>query len=133
MKLQEQIRVDLKEAMKAQDTAKKEALRVVIGELGRLPEKEVPDQDVLQVIKKLIKSEKEVLNRQGLAESSEYLKILEAYLPAMVSESEIAAWIRANIDVTTYKNKMQAMGDIMRHFGSKADGNTVKKVLQEIG
>jgi uncharacterized protein YqeY len=132
MKLQEQIRVDLKEAMKAQNTAKKEALRVVIGELGRLPEKEVPDKDVLQVIKKLIKSEKEVLNRQGLDESSEYLKILECYLPLMVSESEIAAWIRANIDFTAYKNKMQAMGDIMRHFGSSADGNTVKKVLQKI-
>ena len=132
MKLQEQIRADLKAAMKAQNTPRKEALRVVIGELGRLPDKDVSDKDVLQVIKKLIKSEKEVLDRQGTVQPSDYLKILEAYLPVMASESEIAAWIQANIDFTAYKNKMQAMGDIMRHFGSNADGNTVKKVLQEM-
>lgn len=132
MKLQEQIRADLKTAMKIQDTAKKEALRVVIGELGRLPAKDVPDKDVLQVVKKLIKSEKEVLNRQGLSGPSDYLKVLEAYLPVMASEGEIAEWIHANIDFAGYKNKMQAMGEIMRHFGSKADGNTVKKVLQEM-
>lgn len=130
MKLQEQIKADLKAAMKTQDTPKKEALRVVIGELGRLPEKDLSDEDVLQVIKKLMKSEKEVLNRQGATEPSDYLKVLEAYLPVMASEREIAEWIRANIDFAVYKNKMQAMGDIMRHFDSNADGNTVKKVLQ---
>jgi len=132
MTLMDQIKDDLKAAMKAQDNPKKEALRVVIGELGRLPDKNVSDKEVLQVIKKLIKSEKEVLSRQAAAGPSDYLTILEGYLPAMASENEIAEWIRANIDFTAYKNKMQAMGDIMRHFGSNADGNTVKKVLQEM-
>jgi hypothetical protein len=51
----------------------------------------------------------------------------------MAPESEIADWIRVNIDLTSYTNKMQAMGDIMRHFGGRADGNTVKKILQELG
>ena len=50
----------------------------------------------------------------------------------MASETEIAEWIRANIDFGAYRNKMQAMGDIMRHFGNKADGHTVKSVLQEL-
>jgi hypothetical protein len=132
MTLQEQIREDLKAAMKAQDAERKEALRVVIGELGRLPVKDLSDRDVIGVLKKLIKNEKEVLQRQGVATASGYLEILEAYLPAMAGEAEIAAWIRAHIDLSAYKNKMQAMGDIMRHFGSNADGNTVKKVLQEM-
>jgi uncharacterized protein YqeY len=130
MTLQAQIKEDLKAAMKANDTHTKEALRVVIGEFGRLPSKELSDAEVLQVIKKLIKSEKEVMSRQGQAAASPYLKTLENYLPAMASEAEIAEWIAANIDLTGYKNKMQAMGDIMRHFGGSADGNTVKKVLQ---
>jgi len=130
MSLQEQIKADLKAAMKAQDHAKKEALRVVIGEFGRLPAKALTDEDVWQVLKKLIKSEREVLQQQGQAEPSSYLKILEAYLPAMATEEEIRQWIKANIDLSAYTNKMQAMGDIMRHFGSNADGNTVRKVLQ---
>ena len=132
MALQEQIREDLKAAMKAQDVEKKEALRVVIGEMGRMPEKTLSDAEVLQVLKKLIKSEKEVLQRQGSQTSSTYLAILEGYLPAMVGEEQIADWIRANIDLSAYKNKMQAMGDIMRHFGSTADGGTVKAVLQRM-
>jgi uncharacterized protein len=132
MTLQEQIKEDLKAAMKAQDNDKKEALRVVIGEFGRLPTKELSDGDVLQVLKKLIKSEKEVLSQQGQAEASPYLETLGAYLPAMASETEITEWIRANIDLQGYKNKMQAMGDIMRHFGSNADGAMVKKILQRM-
>ena len=133
MTLQQKIREDLKTAMKNKDLERKEALRVVIGEFGRLPAKELSDKEVLQVLKKLIKSEKEVLSQQGDQKPSAYLEILEAYLPAMVSEDEIAAWISENIDLGNYRNKMQAMGDIMRHFGSRADGNTVKKVLQGIG
>lgn len=130
MTLQEQIREDLKAAMKAQDLEKKEALRVVIGELGRLPEKALSDKEVFQVLKKLVKSEKEVLQRQGGAASSPYLAILESYLPPLATEAEIADWIRTHIDLNAYANKMQAMGDIMRHFGDRADGSTVKAVLQ---
>ena len=132
MTLQEQIKNDLKAAMKARNLEKKEALRVVVGELGRLPAKELSDKEVLQVIKKLIKSEREVLKRQNEAAPSGYLTILESYLPAMASETEIAEWIRTNIDFSAYRNKMQAMGDIMRHFGDKADGGTVKTVLQDM-
>lgn len=130
MTLQAKIRQDLKAAMKAQDLEKKAALRVVIGEIGRLPTKDPSDQEVLQVLKKLIKSEREVLQRQGGRGSSAYLETLEGYLPAMASEAEIADWIRSNIDLRSYTNKMQAMGEIMRHFGGSADGRMVKSVLE---
>ena len=30
------------------------------------------------------------------------------------------------------KNKMQAMGPIMKHFGETADGDAVKQILQQI-
>jgi hypothetical protein len=41
-------------------------------------------------------------------------------------------WVEQNIDFAEFKNKMQAMGLIMKHFGATADGNTVKKILQEM-
>ena len=50
----------------------------------------------------------------------------------MATDEEIKMWIEKNIDFSQFKNKMQAMGSIMKHFGSSADGNTVKKVLQEM-
>jgi hypothetical protein len=63
--------------------------------------------------------------------SSEYLRILESYLPRQASREEIAAWIAANIDFGRYKNRMQAMGDIMKHFGKAADGKLVNQILKE--
>ena len=71
-----------------------------------------------------------MLARQGGAEDSRFIEILDGYLPRQASETDIEAWIRANIDFSGYGNKMQAMRDIMRHFGSRADGNTVKSILQ---
>ncbi|MGA7276612.1 MAG: hypothetical protein WBW79_01610, partial [Desulfocapsaceae bacterium] len=56
--------------------------------------------------------------------------VLEGYLPQQAGEEEIRAWIEANIDLSTFSNKMQAMKPIMAHFGSSADGGAVKKILQ---
>ena len=33
------------------------------------------------------------------------------------------------LDFSQFKNKMQAMGTIMKQFGETADGHSVKKVL----
>lgn len=131
MNLQERIKSDLKTAMKEKNEAKKNTLRVVIGEFGRSDKKELPDDEVVKILKKLVKSEKEVLERKGETES-EFIGIIEAYLPETASDAEIESWIKENVDFSKYKNKMQAMGEIMKHFGSSADGNTVKRILQDL-
>jgi uncharacterized protein YqeY len=132
MGLQMQIKKDLAAAMKAKDDAKKNAIRVIMGEFGRLDKKELADDDVIKVLKKLIKSEKEMLQQSGRGIDSEFLRVVEGYLPQMVSDSEIADWIRDHIDFSRYKNKIQAMGAIMSHFGASADGNRVKQILQNL-
>jgi len=50
----------------------------------------------------------------------------------MATEEEITAWIHQNIDFSQFKNKMQAMGLIMNHFGATADGSFVKKIIQRM-
>lgn len=54
--------------------------------------------------------------------------IAKQYLPQQASEEEIISWIKENIDFSTFKNKMQAMGPIMKQFKG-ADGNFVKNIL----
>lgn len=131
MTLQQRLKQDLAAAIKAQDEARKSTLRVAIGELGRGEQKEISDDQVIKILQKLIKSEKEVLEKKG-AEHSEFIDIIEAYLPKMAADEEIAAWIQTHIDFSQYKNKMQAMSAIMKHFGSAADGNRVKAILQKM-
>jgi uncharacterized protein YqeY len=147
MSLHEKIRADLKTAMLARHVSARETLRQILSEFPNLtvpivlesgkkttrlkkPD-EITDDDILDIIRKLLKSEKTVLELKG-EESSPYLSLLEEYLPRMVSENEIREWINANIDLSRFKSSMQAMGPVMKHFGKLADGNLVKKTLQSL-
>ena len=131
MSLQEQLRADLTKSMKARDEDRTSTLRVLIGEFGRQGKKTLEDQEIVAIITKLIKSERETLDRSG-QETSPYIEILSSYLPKQAGEDEIRSWIAANIDLGEFANKMQAMRPIMAHFGSSADGSTVKKVLESL-
>ena len=132
MSLQEQISAELKTAMKSRDRVKTDAVRVLIGEFQRQPEKELTDQQVAGIIRKLIKSEKELLAASG-SEDSGFIEVLAGYLPQQAGEDEIRKWIAENIDFSDFNNTMQAMKPIMAHFAGNADGNTVKKILQTFG
>lgn len=131
MGLQEEISSQLKSSMKAKDTVRTGAIRVLIGEFQRQPEKELQDEQVVGIIKKLIKSEKETL-AAAKQEDSGFIRVLEEFLPRQANEEEVRRWIKAHIDFTSLNNKMQAMRPIMAHFGTTVDGNTVKKILQEM-
>ena len=145
MPLIKKLKEDLKMAMLGKDNQVRDTIRIVMGEYPSLtvpielesgkkttrvkkPE-EITDDDLLGIIRKLVKSEKTVLELQK-KDSSDYLTILETYLPKMATKEEIIAWINENIDFSEYKNSMQAMGTIMKHFGKQADGNLVKQLLQ---
>ena len=132
MNLQKQIKKDLTAAIKAKDVQRKDTLRVILGEFARLDNKELSNDEVVKILKKLLKSEKEVLKHKGQGTESAFIGIVETYLPKMASEAEIHEWIKHNIDFGQFKNKMQAMGSIMKHFGATADGNSVKKILQQM-
>ena len=145
MGLLEQLKADLKTAMKQKNAPARDAIRLVMAEFPKLtvpltlesgkkttrPKKpgEITDDDILSIARGLIKSEKTVLEIKG-EDSSPYLRILESYLPQMAGPAEIEAWIRENIDFSGLKSPMQAMGPIMKHFGQTADGNTVQTVLK---
>ena len=131
MGLQEKIGIALKESMKAKNEARTSALRVVLGEFQRQAKKDLSDQEVQGIIRKLVKSENELLNKSG-GGRSEYLEVLESYLPKQATEEEIREWIRQNINMADFKNKMQAMKPIMGNFGGTADGNMVRKILESL-
>ncbi len=131
MRLQEQIKQDLKTAMKEKDEERKNTLRVIMGEFGRAEKKELSDDEVVKILRSLLKSARETQERAG-GGNERFIEIIESYLPQMADDAEIRAWIDENLDFSEYKNKMQAMRPIMQHFGSRADGNRVKEILQSM-
>lgn len=56
------------------------------------------------------------------------IEVAKKYLPREVNEEEIIAWIKENIDFTSYKNIVQAMGPITKKFNS-IDGNKIRLIL----
>lgn len=147
MSLHDKIRQDLKTAMRSKDDTVRNTVRQIMAEFPNLtvpitlesgkkttrlkkPE-EITDDDVIDIIRKLVKSEKTVLEAKNEA-TSDYLNILERYLPQMATREEITAWIQESIDFSEFKSPMQAMGPIMKHFGKQADGTLVKQILQEM-
>ncbi|MGA7277269.1 MAG: GatB/YqeY domain-containing protein, partial [Desulfocapsaceae bacterium] len=80
MGLQEQITAELQKSIKQRDSARTQAIRIVIGEFQRQPQKKLDDDAVINIIKKLIKSERELLAAAG-QQTSEYIEVLEGYLP----------------------------------------------------
>jgi uncharacterized protein YqeY len=144
--LHDKLRTDLKAAMLNKDEEVRNTLRLILAEFPKLtvpltlesgkkttrlkkPE-EITDDDVIGIIRGLVKSEQIVLEAKG-EPSSDYLEILQSYLPQMMDREAIVDWIKSNIDFSQYKNKMQAMGPIMKHFGKVADGKLVNRILKE--
>lgn len=132
MGLQQQLRGDLTVAMKAKDSDKTGAIRILMGEFARQSQKELSDEQIIAIIKKLIKSERELLAAKKEKENSIFIDILQTYLPKQADEKEIRDWIEANIDLESLANRMQAMKPIMAHFGSAADGSMVKNILNSM-
>ncbi len=144
--LLDKLKADLKQSMLQKDTAARSAIRQIMAEFPKLTvpitlesgkkstrlktAEEITDDDIIGIIQGLAKSERTVLEAKQ-EESSEYLDTLQLYLPRMADREEIIAWIKGNIDFSEYKNKMQAMGTIMKHFGKQADGKMVNEILQQ--
>ncbi|MFC1524220.1 GatB/YqeY domain-containing protein [Thermodesulfobacteriota bacterium] len=144
--LVKKLKADLKQAMLAKDVDAKNTIRQIMSEYPKITvpltlesgkkssrpktSEEMTNDDILNIITSLVKSEKTVLE-YGEQKTSPYLTILETYLPSMATREEIEAWINTNIDFSQFKSPMQAMRPIMQHFGKQADGNLVKGILQD--
>ena len=144
--LLEKLKADLKQSMLQKDAAARSAIRQIMAEFPKLTvpitlesgkkstrlktAEEITNDDIVGIIQGLTKSERMVLEAKQ-EESSEYLRTLQLYLPRMAGREEITAWIKDNIDFAEYKNKMQAMGSIMKHFGRQADGKMVSEILKQ--
>lgn len=144
MSLAEKIKEDLKAAMKRKETQVRDTIRLIMGEFPSLTvpivlesgkkttrvkkKEEITNDDIQNIIRRLLKSEKIILEIKKEA-SSAYLQILESYLPQMASPSEIKEWINKNIDFSEFKSPMQVMGTIMKHYGKLVDGKMVKEIL----
>ncbi len=136
-------------AMKAREALKVEVLRGLMASctnelvaLKKMPTEELPDENVLAVIRREVKKRKDAFeqftkgNRPELAQKEEAERaLLEVYLPAMMSQEDIrkiAEAKKAELGVTDKKEAGKFMGALMKELAGKADGADVKAVIDSM-
>jgi len=146
--LHKEIQKEVAEAMKAKDTVRLNTVRGLLSAFtnelvakGRKPTEELNDEEVLEVIKRSVKQRKDSIEqfkkggRDDLAEGEEAeLKILEVYLPQMMSRDEIKPVAEEKVkEFGGDKSKMgQIIGAVMKDLKGKADGADVKAVVESL-
>lgn len=148
MSLQEDIKKEMVEAMKAKDEIRLRVLRGLITlftqELTatkRTPKDILEDDEVLTLIRRSLKQRVEAASqfrsgdREDLAKNEdEEAEILKKYLPAMLSEGEIKKVVVGKIEqmkITDKKDMGKLIGAVMGELKGKADGSIVKKIVEE--
>ena len=122
MSLKERITEDMKNAMRAKDTARLSAVRLLLAAIKQREVDEriqLSDAGVVAVIDKMLKQRRdsigqyEAAQRQDLADAEKFeVGVLQAYMPQALGEAEIEAAVVKAIADTGAKGP-QDMGKIM--------------------
>ncbi|OGS80530.1 MAG: glutamyl-tRNA amidotransferase [Gallionellales bacterium GWA2_55_18] len=131
MSLKQQITEDMKTAMRAKDTARLGAIRLLLAAMKQreVDERiELTDADVVAIIEKMNKqrrdsiSQYEAAGRQDLADVEKFeMTVLAAYMPQQMSEAEITAAV-AEVIAATGAAGPQDMGKVMGAIKPKLAG-----------
>lgn len=145
MTILERLDLDLREAMKQKNELGLSTLRLVRSalknkqiELGHEP----TDEEAQAVLKTLVKQYQDALTdfeKAGRADlaarQKEELEIVKAYLPAAMPPEELERLVREALTsegITSPSDMGKAMGAVMKAVAGRADGNTVRAIVQRI-
>jgi uncharacterized protein YqeY len=144
MSLIEQIEGEVKEAMLARDTERRDALRLILSSL-RSAEKDLQrplsDDEELQVLQRERKKRIEAAeafrdagrDEQAGKEEGE-LAILQEFMPEPLSEDELERIVDdaiAENGATSLQDLGRVMADVMPQVAGRADGSAVGQLVRE--
>jgi len=131
MSLKQQVAEDMKSAMRAGDTRRRDAIRLLQASIKQREvdaRVELSDADVVAIIEKMLKQRKdsiaqyEAAKREDLAEIEKYeVGVLTAYMPKAMSEEEVDAIVVAAI-LSSGAAGPQDMGKVMAIIKPKLAG-----------
>ena len=146
MGLREQLREDLKAAMRAQDATRRGTIRMLEAAIKNAEiEKrgqELGDPDILAILQRQLKQRRDSIEqferggRQDLADIERAeIEVIQAYLPEQLSEDDIEAAAQRVIDQTGASgpgDRGKVMGPLMQELRGKADGSAVNAVVSRL-
>lgn len=150
MSLKQTIQEDLKTAIKNKDSERISALRLLLNEIiikekqkraeaGK--EVELTDEEVQALAGTSVKKNREAIEefrkgqRADLIEKTEReIGVLQNYLPEQLAEEEVEKLVSraiTSLSAESPKDIGRVMGEVMPKLKGRADGNLVRKIVQE--
>ena len=143
--LKEKLLNDLKDAMKAKDTNKKNAVQMVRTAILQIEKDkciEVIDEQIIDIIAKEVKTRKDSLvefekaERQDLIDqTNSEISVLEQYLPKQLTDEELELQVKEIVEkvgATTIKDMGKVMKEAKVTIGAKADGKRINEMVKKI-
>ena len=141
MSIREQILADIKEAMKAKDEFKRDALRTLNAALKQVEVDqriEMTDEVVLPLLQKEIKKRADSVElylkgaREDLAKKEQNeIELIKAYLPAQLSDDELKEKIKSIIEKVG-KNLGAVMKMAKDEIGASAEAKRISMIAKEL-
>ena len=150
MSLKSKIESDYQNSLKSKDKGKISTYRLILASIKDLDianrsgskKKETDDNDVKQLLKKMIKQRSESIeiykknNREDLLKVEENeVSILSNYLPKQLSEEEtknVCLEVVKKINAQSIKDMGKVMGELKKNYSDNLDFSKAGAILKEI-
>jgi uncharacterized protein YqeY len=140
----DRIDAELKDAMRARDTERRDALRLILASLKSAQkdlQRPLSEEEELQVLQRERKKRIEAAEafrsggREEQAASEEReLDVLQEFMPEPLSEDEledIVDDVIAEVGATSMRDLGRVMADVMPQVSGRADGSVVSQIVRE--
>ena len=143
MTLKDQITEDMKSAMRAKETARLSAIRLLLAAIKQREVDErivVDDAGVIAIVEKMMKQRKDSITQFEKAGRDDLvaievgeMAILQAYVPAQLSDAEVVAAVAAAIAATGASGPQdmgKVIGALKTQLAGKADMGKVSGLVK---
>ena len=145
MSLNAQIKNDIKDAMRAKETVKRDTLRNIQAAIKQIEvdeRRDVTDTDVEAILMKYMKQREDAkaqftdAGRNDLVEKEDAeIAIIKAYLPEPMDDAELESVLKeviASVGAESMKDMGKVMGGAKSVIGSRADGGRINIMVKKL-
>ncbi|MEA3433334.1 MAG: GatB/YqeY domain-containing protein [Campylobacterota bacterium] len=145
MSLNQQIKSDIKDAMRAKDTVKRDTLRNIQAAVKQIEvdeRRDVTDTDLETIMMKYLKQREDAktqfaeAGRDDLVEKEDAeIAIIKDYLPEPMDDAELESVLKdviASVGAESMKDMGKVMGAAKGAIGSRADGGRINQMVKKL-
>ena len=145
MSLKEQLKEDLKTAMRDKEVVKRDSIRAIntmIKQIEVDERRELDDDEVIKLIQRGIKQREEAITqykgagRDDLVQKEqEQVDVFMLYLPKQLTDEELESGMKeiiAETGATSMKDMGKVMGMATKKFAGVADGKRINEMVKKL-